>query len=231
MSSFLDVLLFSFSVISMCIIITYPEIRAMLCEQISSGELHALLSYMRGANNNTAAPTLVDIDNSSGASSAAAALASPAAPSSSTTFLSYAAVGSLWKRAVASSDEASTAHLYWWDTLIDNMLENESCDDIFVSVLVPLGLVICLAYLALRIHFLIVIRNYYTTLLRGRMGYYLSPASPDNSAGSDRLDTVDEKGRKYSSSSSSSSTAVEPSASRSKSSRSATEKLMGEKMA
>lgn len=250
-SSFLDVFLFALSLVSFCIIITYPGVRAMLCEQISSGEIHAFLSYMHGANEDAAVAAtssaaaagassrLPDTSTVSSLTSAAAALviapvtddtdaptATSAALQPAARILSYA-TGPLWKRAfssaTANADGSSFAHIYWWDTLLDDMLENESCDDIFISVLVPLGLVVCLTYLAFRIHFLFVIRSYYTNLLRNRAGYYLCPPSASSTSSSDtgsnsnkassnsqRLHTIDAKPlRKYSSSSSSSSTVVE----------------------
>jgi hypothetical protein len=246
-SSFLDVFLFALSLVSFCIIITYPGVRAMLCEQISSGELHSFLSYMHGANHDAAkaadatsqlAPTsspIVQLTSSAAAlvigssggqmtvvekrtSSAAAAALEPAAR-----FISYAS-GPLWKRALAatSNESSSLTHIYWWDTLLDDMLENESCDDIFISVLVPMGLIVCLTYLALRIHFLFVIRTYYTDALRNHAGYYLCQSSSSGNSscsegnakikhgGAKTLHTIDEKpARKYSSSSSSSSTVIE----------------------
>lgn len=63
------------------------------------------------------------------------------------------AATSFWKRATSETPDQSSESLpagYWWDSLLDNLLENENCDDVLESVLLPLGLVISLVYLALR---------------------------------------------------------------------------------
>ncbi|PWN34861.1 uncharacterized protein FA14DRAFT_110662, partial [Meira miltonrushii] len=159
-SSFIDLFLFTLSVMSLCVIVTYPEVRAMLCEQISSGELHSLLNYMRVTDSSSSFDSSTTKASVTLSDSANTVL--PAA-----NFISRSA-SAFWKRASVSdgSNGNSSGHVYWWDMLFDDMLENESCDDIFLSVLVPIGLFACLAYIAVRIHFLIVIRAYYTSLIR-----------------------------------------------------------------
>lgn len=210
-SSFVDLFLFTLSVMSLCIIVTYPEVRAMLCEQISSGELHSLLNYMR----------VTDSSNNTSTTKSPVVLSDPAntvLPAAN--FISRSA-SALWKRASVSDGNGgnSSGHVYWWDMLLDDMLENESCDDIFLSVLVPIGLFACLAYIAVRIHFLFVIRAYYTSLIRQAVGLYLEPPLPSS-----------KDGRKYSTSSSSSSTIVEMVNSRSNASL-LSEKALNEKLA
>ncbi|UZJ56927.1 hypothetical protein CBS101457_006247 [Exobasidium rhododendri] len=111
------------------------------------------------------------------------------------------AASTFWKRALSESVDQGSDSLpsaYWWDTMLDNFLVNEQCDDVLESVLIPLGLVLCLFYLALRIHFLIVIRNYYVSLLREQMSYHLSRQVGLSHANE----------RKYSTSSASSSTSA-----------------------
>lgn len=212
-SSFIDLFLLTLSVMSLCVIVTYPEVRAMLCEQISSGELHSLLNYMRVTDPSSSSSSSFDASTTD----ASIALSDPAntvLPAAN--FISRSA-SALWKRASVSdgNNGNSSNHVYWWDMLIDDMLENESCDDIFLSVLVPISLFVCLAYIAVRIHFLIVIRAYYTSLIRQAVGLYLEPSHVVNKNAKEHLSPHYEKGRKYSTSSSSSSTIVEMGNSRS----------------
>lgn len=228
-SSFVDLFLFTLSIMSLCVIVTYPEIRAILCEQISSGELHSLLNYMRGIDSKALSSSSSLEDHTNEASIALSDSANTILPAAN--FISRSA-SLLWKRA-SNLDKAngnSSNRVYWWDTLIDDMLENESCDDIFLSVLVPIGLIACLSYIALRIHFLIVIRAYYTSLIRHSVGLYLEPSPTNKNAKDNHLFPLCEKGRKYSTSSSSSSTAVEFGNSRSNASL-LSEKVLNEKLA
>lgn len=146
LSSVFDMLLFALTVISLGIIVTYPDIRTLLCEQIASGEVHSFLAYMRGANKGTARPSPADDFSFSG--STAPTLSSAITKMPTTSLLSRAA-GGFWKRAL-TQDDAAAPSIYWWDNMLDNMLENESCDDVFSSFIVPFGLLICLVYLAIR---------------------------------------------------------------------------------
>jgi hypothetical protein len=128
--STLDLLWCALSLISLGIIVTYPNIRSLICEELS--------------NTST---VILDLDQSSGNN-----LRSTTGP----VMLLSRAASTFWKRS-SSSLEASVPNPadtlssgYWWDSLLDNILENENCEDVLESVLLPLGLVACLIYLALR---------------------------------------------------------------------------------
>lgn len=63
------------------------------------------------------------------------------------------AASTFWKRTMSKATNATTdslPHTYWWDSMLDNLLEYENCDDVLESVIIPLGLIISLVYLALR---------------------------------------------------------------------------------
>lgn len=208
LSSVLDTIFFALTVVSIGILITYADIRSLMCEQIASGEVHALLAYLRGANRGHATPappddpTYVTAAAPTPAASEAGGMARPMsngsmpmarrAPSMSVATLPAMSLisqasSNLWKRALgagtATDDEATASSFTWWDSMLDNLLDNESCDEIFASLLVPLGLLLSLLYLAIRIHFVIVIRAHYTAVLRSHMGFFLCPSSANTATG------------------------------------------------
>jgi hypothetical protein len=179
LSSSLDLFLCALSLVSLGIIVTYPNIRGLICEEISS-----------------TSAVILDMNQSSSGPD----LRSSAGP----VVLLGRAASSFWKRALSSSSEAGdqlsepSSSTYWLDSLRDSILENENCEDVLESVLIPLGLVLSLIYMALRIHFIVVIRNYYVSLLRNQMSYHLTNQSSSMHSGE----------RKYSSSSASSNTSA-----------------------
>ena len=127
LSSSIDLFLCALSFISLGIIVTYPNIRGLICEELSS-----------------TSAVIMDIDNPSGHD-----IRSPPGPVS----LLGRAASTFWKRALDDTSSQTSDSLpatYWWDSLRDSLLDNENCDDVLESVLIPLGLVVCLVYLALR---------------------------------------------------------------------------------
>lgn len=199
LASFLDVFLCALSLLSLSLLATYPEVRALACDQVSSGEIHALLAFFRGSGS----PASSSSPSSSRMAAHSLSLG-PSPPSTSNTAAAF--VDNLFRRASHGQSSASTADVgtVWWDALMDNVFASENCDEVFATTVVPLILVFSLIYLALRwvqlylfpglifftgkltltrthsIHFLFVIHRYYVSLLRDRMGLFLSsaPTSP-----------------------------------------------------
>lgn len=128
LSSTLDLFLCALSLVSFGIIVTYPSIRALICEELS--------------NTST---VILDLDETSSHN-----LRSSTGP----VLLLGRAASTFWKRTMSDSNGGSggdsLSSAYWWDSLLDNVMESENCDDVLESVLIPIGLVASLIYLALR---------------------------------------------------------------------------------
>lgn len=128
LSSTLDLFLCALSLVSFGIIVTYPSIRALISEELS--------------NTST---VILDLDETSSHN-----LRSSTGP----VLLLGRAASTFWKRTMSDSNGGSggdsLSSAYWWDSLLDNVMESENCDDVLESVLIPIGLVASLIYLALR---------------------------------------------------------------------------------
>lgn len=128
LSSTVDLFLCAFSLVSFGIIVTYPNIRALVCEELS--------------NTST---VILDLDETSSHD-----LRSSTGP----VLLLGRAASTFWKRTISDTSAGSSSETlssaYRWDSLLDNIMENENCDDVLESVLIPVGLVVSLVYLALR---------------------------------------------------------------------------------
>lgn len=134
LASFLDVFLCALSLLSLSLLATYPEIRALACDQVSSGEIQATLSFFH------ARPP--PPPSSSNGSAALSPRRSVAASFVDDIFRRNSA-----DREVAASSDVSTV---WWDAVMDNVFASENCDEVFATTVVPLILVFSFVYLALR---------------------------------------------------------------------------------
>lgn len=148
--SFLDLLLSTLSLLALAIVSTYPTVRAHLCDEFGSGEVHSWFSHT-----STPASQFRSVGTSAG----------QILGLTSDNGVSLKTGGPMISAGLGKDLHASSSG---WETVLDGVFGTENCEESFRTTVVPIFMLCGLLYTALRLQCFFLVQRFHASLLRNK---------------------------------------------------------------